>query len=399
LGGTSPHVELIKKLKDRGYYTILVDYLDNSPGIKYADRHIKESTLDKEKVLEIAREESANLVISTCIDQANSVCCYVAEKLNLPHPYSYEVSLDVTDKGRMKKIMKAAGIPTSDYQVVTSADEINWDLIEYPSVVKPVDCNSSKGVKRVDNADEVLSNVKTDLEYSRSHQAIIEGFVAGDEVQVDCFATKNAATVLMTRQKKKISGDKDIVLQSTGSIIPARLDESLQKQAAEIANKFAKAFKLENTPFFYQAIITDTGISVLEFAPRIGGGLSYYLLKEIAGVDPIDYAINSFIGVESNVVTKSSNKCYSSNLLYMKPGVFNRIEGFDELEKEGAIHKSFIMKTPGTVIDSDMRSGNRVGAFVVEADTHEEVRKLEKKVYDNIKVLNDKNEDMLIRDI
>ena len=49
LGGTSPHVELINKLKQRGYYVILVDYLNNSPGIAAADQHIQESTLDKEK--------------------------------------------------------------------------------------------------------------------------------------------------------------------------------------------------------------------------------------------------------------------------------------------------------------------------------------------------------------
>ena len=46
LGGTSPHIALIQKLKDRGYYTILVDYLNNPPAKKVADMHIKESTLD-----------------------------------------------------------------------------------------------------------------------------------------------------------------------------------------------------------------------------------------------------------------------------------------------------------------------------------------------------------------
>ena len=31
LGGTVPHSELIKQLKERGYYTILIDYLLNPP--------------------------------------------------------------------------------------------------------------------------------------------------------------------------------------------------------------------------------------------------------------------------------------------------------------------------------------------------------------------------------
>ena len=45
LGGTNPHIELIKQLKERGYYVVLVDYLDNPPAKKYADIHEQESFL------------------------------------------------------------------------------------------------------------------------------------------------------------------------------------------------------------------------------------------------------------------------------------------------------------------------------------------------------------------
>ena len=204
LGGTSPHIDLINKLKARGYYVILVDYLDNSPGIAYADEHIKESTLDNEKVLQIAKEANAKLVISTCIDQANSVCCYVAEKLDLPKPYTYETSLNVTDKGLMKQIMAENNIPTSSFIVVRGENEINWNKVSFPAVVKPVDCNSSKGVHRVDNKEETLKYVREALEFSRTHCAIIEGYNEGNEIQVDCFAGTKGAKVLLTRQKKKI---------------------------------------------------------------------------------------------------------------------------------------------------------------------------------------------------
>ena len=39
----------------------------------------------------------------------------MAEKLGLPFPYSYETALDLTDKTRMKRIMKENGIPTAEY--------------------------------------------------------------------------------------------------------------------------------------------------------------------------------------------------------------------------------------------------------------------------------------------
>lgn len=399
LGGTSPHIKLINKLKERGYFVILIDCLDNSPGVEFADRHIQESTLDKEKVLEIALEEKVDLVISACIDQANSVCCYVAERLNLPKPYNYETALNVTDKGLMKKIMVDNHIPTSQYVVVDNVVDIDWDKIVFPAVVKPVDCNSSKGVHRVDNKEETIRYTKDAIEFSRTHQAIIEGFNEGYEIQVDCFATMNGAELLLTREKKKIVGNSnEMVLQSTGSIIPARLNEELKEQAKEIAKKIAEAFGLKNTPFFYQAIVTTEGISVLEFAPRIGGGLSHYLLKYIAEYDAVEAAIDSFIGNVVDVETKELNKCYSTNLLYMNSGVFGKIEGLEILKKEGLIKEYFQMKKPGTYIDSDMRSGNRVGAFIVEADTYEKLEQVELDVYKKIKVLNSDGKDVLKRD-
>ena len=35
LGGTNPHIELIRQLHERGYYVILVDFLPHPPAKPY----------------------------------------------------------------------------------------------------------------------------------------------------------------------------------------------------------------------------------------------------------------------------------------------------------------------------------------------------------------------------
>lgn len=400
LGGTSPHATLTQKLKNRGYYVVLVDYLDNPPAKKVADEHIQASTLDQDRVLDIAREKGASLVISTCIDQANSVCCYVAEKLGLPHPYSYKTSLDVTDKGLMKKIMADNAIPTSSYTLTDSVDNIDWSKISYPAVVKPVDCNSSKGVRRVDSKEETIQRVAEALELSRTHMAIIEGFNQGEEIQVDCVSANDGVKVVLTRQKKKITGKgNQMVLNSTGSILPAPLTDELNEQAQEIAEKIASSFGLQNTPFFYQAIVTDKGIQVLEFAPRIGGGLSYYVIKELAGFDVVEAAIDSFVGTPIVFEGKQLTKCYSTNLLYMTPGIFDHVEGLQELKDSGMARDIFVMKNKGTEVDSDMRSSNRVAAFVLEADSYSELNELERKAIESVELRDEDGKPLLNRTI
>lgn len=400
LGGTSPHVLLVEKLKLRGYYVVLIDYLDNPPAKRIADEHIQASTLDKENVLYIAQKYKASIVISTCIDQANSVCCYVSEKMGLPQPYSYETSLNVTDKGLMKKIMVDNGIPTSDYILTSSVESINWSKIQYPAVVKPVDCNSSKGVCRVDNDMETRVRVLDAIKMSRTNTAIVEVYNEGEEIQVDCVATEDGVKVVLTRQKQKIvRKGNEMVLQSFGSIVPAPLDEELIKQTEDIAKKIATAFKLRNTPFFYQAIVTSAGIKVLEFAPRIGGGLSYYMLNEFAGFDAVEAAIKSFMGETIQFESKPLDKYYSSNLLYMKAGVFNNIVGFEKLRTENIIYQIFLMKNKGTEIDSDMRSSNRVAAFILEADSVTELYQKAKYAFAHIEVYDSNNKPLLNRDI
>lgn len=391
LGGTSPHIELIIQLKSRGYYVVLLDYLDNPPAKKYADSFVQESTLETEKVRALAEEYGASIVISTCIDQANSTCCYVSEKLGLPCPYSYETSLDVTDKGRMKSIFRSAGVPTSRFFTIKSSVDIDYNVSEifrFPLVVKPVDCNSSKGVRRADNIAQLKEYAEESLRLSRTHTAIVEGFVEGREIQVDCIASGGAVDVILTREKKKVAEENGLELQSTGSVIPALLSESALKQVKDIADKIAEAFRLHNTPFFYQAIVDkDDRVNVLEFAPRIGGGLSYYVLKNIAGVDVIQCAVDSFLGNSISYTKKEVTGYYSTNLLYAEGGVFDHIAGLEELRKDASVVETFQFKEKGTKIGTGISSGTRVGAFILKAGSLKELQEKEISLITGIDIL------------
>ena len=150
LAGGSDQIALINELKSRGHEVILVDYFDNPPAKPYADKHIVASTLDVEAVKQIAYDENASLVCTACTDQALLTVANVSEQLNLPCYISYKTALNVTNKSYMKEVMLKYGIPTAKYVILDSVDlEVIKDF-QLPVVVKPVDCNSSKGVKRVD---------------------------------------------------------------------------------------------------------------------------------------------------------------------------------------------------------------------------------------------------------
>ncbi len=400
LGGTLPHVTLVERLHARGYGVLLVDYLDDPPAKRVADEHVQISTLDRDAVLSLARERGAALVISACIDQANSVCCYVAERLGLPHPYSYETALAVTEKGRMKAAFLAHGIPTAPYQEVASVEGVDWGKVTYPAVVKPVDCNSSKGVRRVANATEAVARLGEALGMSRAGKAIIEDFNAGDEIQVDCVATKGGVKVMMTRMKRKVAGDGDaFVLQSWGSVFPAPLDDALRARAVEIAERIAAAFGLCNTPFFYQATVVEGDIRVIEFAPRVGGGMSSRILLESAGYDPVECVIDSFLGKEIRVEPVEQTRYRSTNILYMRPGVFGGIDGLRELQDEGTVSDCVVYRRSGDRVDGDLRSSNRVATLVIDGATYDDLRRKSLRALELVEIRDPSGAPMLNRDL
>lgn len=374
LGGTNPHIALIENLKRRGYHTILIDYYENPPAKKAAAEHIRESTLDQKTVLRIAKEREADLVISTCIDQANVTACYVAEKLGLLAPYSYETAREVTDKILMKKKMIEGGIPTSRYLCLEQGTIFDETKLRFPVVVKPADGYSSKGVRRASNEGELKLFLKEAFSISRSNKAIVEEFVEGKEIGMDCFVHSNRTSIIMMHRKRKPLKRNEDVIYSIGSISPPELTDYQKKELTRITEQIAKVFKLNNTPLLIQVVVNGESINVVEFAPRIGGGLNFRTIKLFTGFDIINAAVDSFLGLPVNVEFSSPDFYHSENHIYAYPGKFGRLEGYQNLLESKIIEEIYFNKARGMELNQDMASSNRVGSFFVKAESKEELK-------------------------
>jgi biotin carboxylase len=387
LGGTNPHKELIENLKKRGYFTILVDYNENPPAKETADYYFQESTLDKEKVLSIARLQKANLVISTCVDQANVTACYVGEKLGLPIPCSYQCALDISNKVTMKERMKAANISTSKFISVIENASYSLNGLNFPLVVKPSDSNGSKGVRRVNNQSELNQYLNEAFIVSRNKQVIIEEFVDGVEVGIDCFVTENNAHIIsMHRKRKPVSKNGDVIF-SIGSISPPGISDAATIKIETIANQIAEVFNLKNTPLLIQVIVAGDEVNVIEFAPRIGGGLNFRKINLFAQFDIIDAAVDSFLGVKVIPNFVNPNFLYSENHIYTDPGVFGEIIGYQELIKNNTVVGFYPNKTRGMIINSGKASKDRSASFIVKANSTEEIVEKVKATLNTVKVL------------
>lgn len=406
LGGTIPHCELINQLKKRGYYTILIDYYDNPPAKEFADLHIKESTLEEERVLEISQKYNADLTISGCVDQANKTACYVLEKMGKHYPYSYQKASNITVKSYMKRIMLDNDIPTAKYVAVdmsacgNTLEELSQGVLKFPVIVKPTDSNSANGVKQASNQDELDLYLKEALQISRTSRAIIEEFLVGREISAYCYIYKQKAKLLLSAERVCVTEGDNKTIRNYATIAPARISAKASENAERIAEDIAKACGIDNTPFFFQGMVTGDVVKVIEFAPRVAGGISFKTIKGNTGFDDIKAVINSYLGEEPPLHTwHNPEYIYTANTIYAKDCIFDHMEGVEELKEKGIIEDLLLAKTPGMKVDSHSDSASRVGLFTVRGKNMDDVLAQLKIVYETMKVIDDKGNDVLRRDI
>ena len=402
LGGTVPHKEMIIQLKDRGYYTILVDYLDDSPARDEADLHIQKSTLDKEKVLEISREYDAELIICGCVDHANITACYAMEHTGKVPPYSYDTALNITNKGYMKKVMMQENIPTSKYIYADKNENVDFDNLNlrYPVIVKPADSNSANGVRKADCREDAEKYLKDAANISRNGRAIIEEYVTGQEISAYCFIKDKKAKLLMTAERISTMDGADEIIKCYASIAPARISKAAEAEAERISTQIAQAFDLDNTALFFQGIVNGDRIDVIEFAPRIGGGVCFKTIKENTGFDVISAIIDSWEGKKVSFDTYNSpSKLLVVNTIYGKDSVFDHIEGVNDILNSNDAIAFYQIRTQGDRIDNSRASSSRTAFFIVKANGESDLLEKVHSVYEKVKVVDIDGNNVIRKDI
>lgn len=398
LAGGFPQIALLNKLREREIYTVLADYYESPVAKPYADKFYRASTLDIEAITKIAVNEGVDFLITACTDQALLTVAKVSEQLGLPCYIDYQTALNVTNKSYMKEVFANNNIPTARHIILEKYDPERIGDLKYPLIVKPVDCNSSKGVKKVQNENELVEALENAIELSRTKTAVVEEFIQGEELSADIYVENGIAHVLSVSTLDKIS-DNDKFVIFRGFYSQERL-ESVKETVRLVAQQIADAFGLKNSPMLIQMIYDGNSAYVLEFSARTGGGVKYLLIQKASGFDVISAVIDLTLGSLPRLSkTEPENKYIVNEFIYCKPGIFERLDGFEELKNEEIISDYYLFKWKGAIFDTIENSGDRVAGFTVQADTIEELRTKHEIAVSRMMVLDENGNDMMRKDL
>lgn len=397
LCGGKSQIALIHELKRRNITVILADANDKAVAVQYADVFYKVSTLDVVGIEKIALAEKVDFILSVCADQMLLVAAQLSEKLNLPCYIDYETAKNVSSKEYMKRIFVENNIPTAKYIVGSSISLSAIEGLNFPLIVKPVDCYSSRGVKKVLNYDELLLAFENAKNLSRTGTAIVEEFVEGLELSVDIYVENGKVNILCIRSLDKIpNSEKFIICRGN---YPAKISLATKERVQDVAQKIVEAFGLVDTPMLIQMKINDEQIHILEFCARTGGGIKYRLLPKVCGFDVVKAVLDLTLGEKPHVEIKPLNTFIVDEFLYCNPGILDHTEGFEELLKDGIIDHYEIYKSAGYRFDEINSSGDRVAYFSVVADTEAELRRKYQIAASVVKAVDNKGKDLIRHDI
>ena len=399
LAGGLPQITLIEQLKERGIETVLLDGSAAPLARDYADRFYQVNIFDIEAVKDIALKEKADFLITVCADQVLLVVAQVSEMLGLPWYIDYETARRVSDKQLMKDAFAAGGVPTTRYVVMDVLDTEKTAALRYPLIVKPVDAYSSKGVRKVLNETELHAAFADASAISRSKNVIVEEFFQGEEISVDLFILDGKAHVLCVSNSEKVKDDDRFVIFR--GRYPVHASEALLAEIQRVCQRIADVFSIKNAPMLVQMLTDGERLTVLEFCARTGGAMKWLLIKHASGVDVIRAVIDLTLGLQPDITVRPPENRYIVNdFIYCRPGVFDRLEGFEEQLALGNITDYHPLRASGmTFTGTVASSSDRVAGVTLQADSLEEFNRRHRAFVEGVKVLDKNGQDMMRHDL
>jgi biotin carboxylase len=393
LAGGSDQIALITELQKRHHAVILLDYLYNPPAKEYADKHIIASTLDIDAVREAALLEKVDLVATACTDQALLTAAKVSEDLNLPSYISYQTALNVTNKAYMKKILLENNIPTAKYMITEKNMLENIDDFAFPLVVKPVDCNSSKGVEKVYKKESLKKSLEYALSLSRTKTAIVEEYKEGEEISADFYIEKGVVKLLLVTGSYKIPSRQSFtILQSRYPVV----NENEEQELLQTAQKIVDAFKLDTAPLLVQFIKSNGVFYVLEFSARMGGGSKYKIIEILSGVNIMHVYADLILGINQTVHPEKKVNYALMNYVYCESGIIHEMRNFDTLKKARIMDEYFYCKTVGMEINRAESNTDRAAGFLITGNDKQDVASRLQIADKELKILDMAGKDIMI---
>lgn len=380
LGGLRYLKPVIDVAHKQGYYVITADYLPNNIAHKWSDEYCNVSIIDKEAVLIEAQRLQIDGIMSFACDPGVVAASYVQNKMGLPSfgPFESVEILQNKDKFRAFLAKNGFNVPQAKGfdSVEAAMEEIYW--YPWPVIVKPTDAAGSKGVTRVDKAEDLKPALEYAMEHSISGHIIVEEFIdkQGCSSDTDSFS-EDGKLKFVSFCAQRFDAEATNPYTPAAYSWPSTFTKEQEEYLTSEIQRLITLLNLKTCVYNIEVRVAPNGKPyIMELTPRGGGNRLCEMLRYATGVDMITAITRAMVGdpILEPIEQKPYNGHWAEIILHAdKDGVFDHLEISKELPAEIVEEDLWVVK--GDKVEGFEGANNAIGTLVLKFQTAEELEK------------------------
>lgn len=378
LPGNRWQLELVKKIKEMGNAAYVVSPEINPPCKAIADDYLRSDIFDEERICQYIEKMRPDGIVSDECDIAMPVIARLGEKYGLNTLSQKEAAL-YTNKFLMREFLKKHGFPVPKYKLCHTSDEAGDFLKEVgaPIIIKPIDCNASKGVYTASSCSEISLHYEECASFSKADAAVLaEQYIDGTEFTIDGIKTPGRHYTLAISQKHHFEHNHNIADELFFTHSNNMYDyEELKKVNDAFVMKSNLRFGFTHAEYKY----ANGQFYMIEIAARGGGTMiSSVITQFMSGHDTYPYLIRCALGECKDFdFTISETKSRAAVLKFFvtpgQGGVVKEIAGLERLSKNPHVACFQLNFKEGDYIENCSSDSARIGFYIACAESKQQL--------------------------
>lgn len=402
LGGTNHAPDIARFATQEGVILVVAGLYFSNEIKEIADETYIIDIFDKKQLEQLVIEKKIDGIFVGGNEDIISRTIDVCEKLGMPFYSTRGVWDNAMNKRIFKQFCHKYGVPAmDDYEIDESNLVKSANSLQYPVVIKPVDCCGSTGVMKCERKEDFPDLYSYAKQCSRTNSVTVEEFDDGFEICV-YYTFVDGNVTLSSMADKYVRGNVNSFIPL--SEIYAYPSQYLSQYINEVdANmrKMLLALGIRNGITSMQGFYKDGKFKFFEMGFRLGGTAQYRYTEHINGINSLHmmmaYALTGKMdGYDQSLDTVAFHKPCCTLSLLSKGGTVARIEGLEEAQKlDGVLHIENRYKVGDTIKASRTVSQIHVRVYIV-ADNEEQMKDKIEYLQTTIQAYDTNEEPMLI---
>ena len=402
MGGSAYASSIKKYAKEKEFRIVAVGNVADAPYHKIADKAYTVSTQNVESIVKIVRKEHCDGIFVGASEVNILPAMMVAEQTGAHYYTEANLWKRLSNKREFKDLLAAHGIGITQEYEISSADD--FEKVEYPVIIKPVDGSGARGISVAHNLDELKAGYERACKVSWTNKAIIEKYITDmTDMFIHYTIIDGKSSLSCTFDRHLNDSQGGFTGMAVGYTYPSIYTAQYVDQ---IDKKMRQAFQdagLQNGAINIQCFTDGRDFFFYEAGYRLGGEQMYFFTEQLTGINVLELIINQALTgrmADSVEELEKDNPFFEkpclSYYIPLKPGVITVMDGVEEIQSIDGVLNITRFCAVGDTISGDGSLGQVCLRMHLMKDTVEELASLVDTVNSRLHILDENGNDMML---